>query len=121
MISELISAVFGVVDKLLPADECELTKVRNEKLKTELAPLLQQLKINEAEAYHRSIFIAGWRPFIGWICGVALGYSFLIRPILSGFGIELAHVDTGSLYPLMMGLLGMSGLRTFEKYKQISK
>ena len=83
-----------------------------------------QLAINQKEAEHGSIFVAGWRPFIGWICGVALGYNFIIQPLLLYVawaipdGAVLAdapQLDTGELMTVLLGMLGLGGLRTYEK------
>ena len=85
-----------------------------------------QLKINMAEAQHRSIFVAGWRPFIGWVCGFGLIYSFLIVPVLDVcfkyFGAEVQlENDRTSLMTLTTALLGLGGMRTYEKIKGASK
>jgi len=83
-----------------------------------------QTKINEIEAGHRSIFVAGWRPFIGWICGIALAYNFIIRdlfiwilkPIDIPPALQMEHLMT-----VLLGMLGLGGLRTFEKIKDKTK
>jgi hypothetical protein len=87
-----------------------------------------QLEINKAEAQSRSIFVAGWRPFIGWTCGVALLAHFLIFPtadvITAYMGIppvEYPAFDMDSLMTILLGMLGLGGMRTFEKYKKVSK
>jgi len=81
-----------------------------------------QLEINKMEAQHGSIFVAGWRPAIGWICGIALGWNFIILPIaswaafLSGADLEgMPELDTGQLTTILLGMLGLGGLRTYEK------
>lgn len=86
-----------------------------------------QIQINEAEAKSSSTFVAGARPFILWICGLALGYNFILNPLIQWFvAFEGLHVtapviNTGSLYPLMMSLLGLGGLRSWEKLKGVSQ
>lgn len=88
---------------------------------------LAQLDINKTEAGHRSVFVAGWRPFIGWSCGIALCYSYVVQPILvfilaqTGYLVELPRMDLGEMMPVLMGMLGLGGLRTFEKFKKVSK
>ena len=87
-----------------------------------------QLEINKAEAAHKSLFVAGWRPFVGWTCGVALAWHFVGQP-LAVFGIAVAGVDTPdlpvfemeSLLTVLLGMLGLGGLRTFEKTKSIAR
>lgn len=79
-----------------------------------------QTKINEIEAQHRTVFVAGWRPFIGWICGIALAYNFVIRDLLIWIikpetvppALQMEHLMT-----VLLGMLGLGGLRTYEKVK----
>ena len=87
-----------------------------------------QLEINKAEAQHKSIFVAGWRPFIGWTCGIALAWHFVLQPLIMFlsvlFGLtlpELPAFDMGSLMTVLMGMLGLGGLRTYEKQKGLTK
>ena len=88
---------------------------------------LAQLEINKAEGQHRSIFVAGWRPFIGWTCGFALAYTYVLQPMASfilgqtGYLIQLPEVDMTLMMPVLLGMLGLGGLRTFEKFKKVSK
>jgi len=83
-----------------------------------------QLRINEKEAAHGSIFVAGWRPAIGWICGFALAWNFIVQPLLLYVawiipeGAALADapkLETGELMTVLLGMLGLGGLRTYEK------
>jgi len=81
-----------------------------------------QLEINKIEAKHASIFVAGWRPAIGWICGSALAWNFILQPILAWvaflFDVDLKDMptlDTGELTTILLGMLGLGGLRTYEK------
>ena len=79
-----------------------------------------QTKINEIEAQHRTVFVAGWRPFIGWVCGIALAYNFVIRdlfiwlinPDIVPPALQMEHLMT-----VLLGMLGLGGLRTYEKIK----
>ena len=87
-----------------------------------------QLAINKEEAKSGNIFIAGWRPFIGWACGVALVRHFIAAPFIIFFAAlfgatlpPLPEFDMGSLMTVLMGMLGLGGLRTFEKYKKVAK
>lgn len=84
-----------------------------------------QLEINKQEAKHPSIFVAGWRPFIGWVCGMALVWNFIVQPLLlwlawmiPDLGIDMStapKLDTGELMTVLLGMLGLGGLRTYEK------
>jgi hypothetical protein len=92
----------------------------------ELAAMTAQTDINKAEALNPSLFVSGWRPAIGWVCALALAYQYLLRP-LSGtiatlFGITLPPLPglDDNLWQLMMGMLGMGGLRTFEKVQGVA-
>ena len=78
-----------------------------------------QGEINKIEAQHRTIFVAGWRPFIGWVCGVALAYNFVLRDLLIWFiGPEQVPpaLQTEHLMTVLIGMLGLGGMRTFEKF-----
>ena len=82
-----------------------------------------QSEINKVEAQHRTIFVAGGRPFIGWVCGVALAYNFVLRDLLIWFvgpeqvppALQMEHLMT-----VLIGMLGLGGMRTFEKFKDKS-
>jgi len=89
---------------------------------------LAQIEINKIEAGHKSIFIAGWRPFIGWVCGMGIAWAFLVQPLVVwGFAIcgktsvELPMINVNGLYQLVLAMLGMGGLRTFEKIKGVAR
>jgi len=79
-----------------------------------------QTRINEIEAKHRTVFVAGWRPFIGWVCGVALAYNFVVRDLLIWAlnpdpvppALQMEHLMT-----VLLGMLGLGGMRTYEKLK----
>lgn len=78
-----------------------------------------QTKINEAEAKHRSLFVSAWRPSVGWVCSFSFAYHFVIYPIIrTAFpDKEFPILDTEPLFTVLMGMLGLGGLRTFEKLK----
>ena len=78
-----------------------------------------QGEINKIEAQHRTIFVAGWRPFIGWVCGFALAYNFVLRDLLVWWvGPETAPpaLQMEHLITVLIGMLGLGGMRTFEKF-----
>lgn len=103
---------------------------KTEQQKAELAAALAlvqgQLDINRAEAASPSTFTAGWRPFIGWVCGAACAWNWIGLPVarfgLAYFGhpITLGAADLSDMWPLLMGMLGLGGLRTFEKVKGVA-
>ena len=86
-----------------------------------------QTKINEAEATHRTVFVAGWRPFIGWVCGLGLLYAVFIEPLLrfvftvKGWTIEFPQIDTTITMQVLFGMLGLVGARSYEKKNKLTK
>jgi len=129
MLGELIKSLVGpiigpLIDRIPDPNERAKAKEQVEaQMLAAMTSLVQgQLEINKAEAQHGSLFVAGWRPGIGWICGIALGWNFIIQPIVSwgAFvgGIDLAGMptlDTNELTTILLGMLGLGGLRTYEK------
>ena len=77
---------------------------------------IAQAEINKAEASHPSIFVAGWRPFIGWVCGLGIAMEFMVRPMVQWFRHEeLPVLDVTQLIALVIAMLGVAGYRTIEK------
>ena len=118
-ISALIGPVSAILDKVIP------DKDLREKLSHEIATMADrqmsaQIEVNKVEAANKSLFVAGWRPAIGWICGLALLYSTIISPIL-GIWFTVPVVDTSLLTTVLMGMLGLGAMRTFEKTKGVSR
>lgn len=81
--------------------------------------MLAQIEVNKIEAKHQSIFVAGWRPFIGWVCGVSLGYNFVVAPLLSNFVDNVQLLNIEYLIAVVGSMLGSSGLRTYEAMKGV--
>ena len=131
LIPSLLPAVTDVIGRFLPEDKEKRAAAEREiekQLATHLARIdLAQLEINKQEAAHRNIFVAGWRPFIGWSCGIAMCYAYIIQPITifvlaqTGNLVSLPTLDLSEMMPVLLGMLGLGGLRSFEKYKKISK
>lgn len=131
LLSSLVPAVSNVLDKVVE------DKDQKAKLAHEIATLAEkqaheaamaQVEVNKAEAQHRSIFVAGWRPFIGWTCGVALAYHFVLAPLIifgvAWYGAEIPKIpafDMDSLMTVLLGMLGLGGMRSFEKAKGLTK
>jgi len=131
LINTLVGPVTSILDKVIQ------DKDQKAKLAHEIATmsdthaqqaLLSQLEINKAEAASGSLFKGGWRPFVGWVCGIAFAYHFVLQPLIV-FGVtaagvdipELPEFDMGSLMTVMMGMLGLGGMRSIEKLKKIEK
>ena len=131
LIASLIGPVSSLLDKVIPDADVKA------KLAHEIATMsdqhaqqlaLAQVEVNKAEAASGSLFKGGWRPFVGWVCGIALLYHFILSPLII-FGVTLTGIDIppipefdmGSLMTVLMGMLGLGGLRTYEKQKGITK
>lgn len=131
LVSSLVGPVTGLLDKFIE------DKDQKARLAHEIATMAEkqaheaamaQVEVNKAEAQHRSLFVAGWRPFVGWICAVALGYHFVLNPIIlfgAGWaGVEIPELpafDMDSLMTVLLGMLGLGGLRSYEKAKGLTK
>ena len=131
LLTTLLPSVMDVAGRFLPEDKEKRAAAEREieaKLTESLANIdLAQLDINKTEAAHRSLFVAGWRPAVGWTCTAALAYSYVLEPILtfglaqSGYLVDLPAVDISQMMPVLMGMLGLGGLRSWEKVKGVSK
>lgn len=111
-----------VVDKIWPD--------KSEQERAQLAAALQlvqgQLDINKTEAASSSVFVAGWRPAIGWVCGAAFAWNWVGLPMANFAAAWLAHpmslapADMSEMLPVLMGMLGLGALRSFEKVKGVA-
>ena len=113
-----------LIDKLIP-DPAAQDAARLELLKLqqsgELAAMTAQTEINKVEAANTNWFVSSWRPAIGWVCALAMGYQYLARPLMVAFMPALAFPGLDdNLWQLMMGMLGLGGLRTFEKTQGVA-
>ena len=130
MLESLIGPVTGLLDKFIE------DKDQKSKLAHEIATMSQkyaqeiaqgQMAINQVEAAHKSLFVSGWRPAVGWCCVFAMAGNFLIIPFsnfvlaISGIDIVVPLVPLDTMMPVLLGMLGLGGLRTFEKQKGLTK
>ena len=134
----LIPAITTILDKVIPDPQAKaeaqlkmLDMAQNGELAAldaEMKLAMGQIDVNKAEAT-TDIFRGGWRPAAGWVCSVGLAYTFLVQPILpwlvtvaGGTNVPpMPNIDTESLMVLLMGMLGLGGLRTYEKIKTVNK
>lgn len=130
----IFAAVFPVVeeilDRLIP-DKAEAEKAKLEMQKALITSITEvdkaQAAINQEEAKSDNLFKSGWRPFIGWVCGSAFAYHFIIQPIIifiaaiAGENIPTPEFNMETLLTVLMGMLGLGGLRTFEKFQGVHK
>ena len=115
-----------VIDDLHTSDEERLDKkILMQRIKQKLAE--KQINVNAKEAGHRSIFVSGWRPFIGWCGGFALAFEFILSPGIewyskfAGLNLLAPEIQTGPLLAIVTSMLGVAGLRSFEKSKGLTK
>ena len=124
-IDDAISVGLRVLDKFIP-DPTAKAKAEQELRDSLIAWDKNQTEVNKAEAGHASLFVAGWRPWIGWVCGAALAFQFVFSPLAVWLSASIGHplptppkLDD-SLWQLMTGMLGIAGLRTYEKMKGVA-
>ena len=121
-----LKTISKVIDDLHTSDEEKLDKkILMQRIQQKLAE--KQLDVNAKEAGHRSIFVSGWRPFIGWCGGFALAFEFILSPGIewyskfSGLNLIAPEIQTGPLLAIVTSMLGVAGLRSFEKSKGLTK
>lgn len=121
-IGSIIEGVGKIADDLITSDEERLKLALQEKaMETEL--IKGQLEINKAEAQHKSVFVAGWRPAIGWVGAIALAYQFILHPLLTWVWAWQQIEGTPdplkaeALWVIVSGMLGVAGMRSFDKFK----
>lgn len=124
-LAALIPVIGEVLDRVIP-DKNAAERAKNELsgrvLDIAAQGNLAQAEINKTEAASSNLFVAGWRPFIGWVCGLGLFWAYLGQPVaawsVAAFGLKVASlpvIPTDSLLELVLAMLGLAGLRTFEK------
>ncbi|MEM6681822.1 MAG: 3TM-type holin [Pseudomonadota bacterium] len=125
-LAPVIGAVSGVIDKVVK-DKDLAEQLKHEIAMQDFKLASQQIEVNVMEAQHKSIFVAGWRPWIGWVCGVAIAYTFIGAPFIS-YAVSIfapdipppPQLETDQIFELVLAMLGMSGLRSFEKIKGVA-
>lgn len=124
-IANVANTVLGRVLPDKPAQDAAKVQLAEMQLQGELSQYADQIQVDNTEAASKSTFVAGWRPFIGWICGFALAYQYIAQPLLT-FAVHLTGrtwaaplIDMAMLNDLVLGMLGLAGMRTFEKFKSV--
>lgn len=130
MIDKLIGPVTSLLDKFVE------DKDQKAKLAHEVATMAQrhaqelakgQLEVNKAEAQHKSLFVSGWRPAVGWCCVFGMMGNFMVIPFtnfvlaLLKIDVTVPLIDTATMMPVLMGMLGLGAMRTYEKKSGVSK
>jgi len=136
VIPAILTTVSSVVSRVVPDanQQAQLTAEIQKALidrqaefdQAVMAAAKAQADVNLAEAQSPSMFVAGWRPFVGWVCGIGFAYCFILQPVFSWaasvFGLPtMPTLDTSALMTLMLGMLGMGGMRTYEKLQGVDR
>lgn len=127
----------GAIDKVVDlVKDYQDKKLSKEELKFKIETLAEtqahalsiaQIDVNKTEAAHSNMFVAGWRPFIGWTCGLGFAINFLLAPFMTftaellGKSIIFPQADLSTMMPVLMGMLGLGAYRSFEKVKGVSR
>ena len=126
----LIAPVTGILDKFIEDKDQKAAmaheiatiadKQANEQAKA-------QIQLNAVEAAHTSMFVAGWRPSIGWVCSLAMLMNFILLPLINaglefgGVDLHIDLIDMETMMPVLFGMLGLGGMRTAEKIKGVQR
>jgi len=130
IVTALLPALGTLIDRLIPdraAAEKAKAEMEAELIRASNEAALAQVEVNKIEAAHSSVFVAGWRPSIGWVCAAGLAWAFVLAPIASwalvvlGIRAELPAIHTDYLLELVLAMLGIGGLRTFEKLRGVAR
>jgi hypothetical protein len=133
LLGDVIKGVFGVVDDLhMSGEEKADAKFRITQLAA--AADIAQIEVNKQEAKSGLLFVSGWRPFVGWTCGSALAWTFVVSPIVNSIAFYVAEFtgntidmsglptfDLAIMMPVLLGMLGLGSLRTYEKVQGVER
>lgn len=130
LISSLVAPVSGLLDKFIE------DKDQRALLAHEIATLadkqaneqaVAQIELNKVEAAHQSMFVAGWRPAVGWVCALAMLLNFILIPFINlgmefaGASIRLDLIEMDTMMPVLLGMLGLGGMRSYEKARNVAR
>ena len=130
MLEQLIGPVAGLLDKFIEDKDTKNALAHEistmaERHAQELAK--NQLEVNKVEAASASLFVAGWRPAVGWVCVLGMASNFVLIPIvnfilaLADSTITVPLIDTSTMMPVLLGMLGLGAMRSAEKIKKVSR
>lgn len=134
-LDDIIGAGLQIINKFIPdpkqqaeaAYQMALLKQQTDfkELEAQIAEIQSQTDTNKAEATNSSIFVAGWRPYVGWVCGTGLAYQYLFNPIFSWVAVIMhwpvpPELDLSTLITMLGGMLGFGAMRTAEKIKGVN-
>lgn len=130
LISSLVAPVSGLLDKFIEdKDQRALLAHEIATLAEKQAQerMVEQVKTNQIEAAHQSMFVAGWRPAVGWVCALAMLLNFILIPFinlgmdLAGLDIRLDLIEMETMMPVLLGMLGLGGMRSYEKARNVAR
>jgi len=129
-VGPIAKGLFDLVDNLFTSDE-ERAAAKAKIIEMEQAGQLAQIEVNKTEAEHASVFVAGWRPFVGWTCGLAFAWAFLCAPVSAFLLVALGYPpetldalpepDLSGMMPVLMGMLGLGAMRSWEKKQGVAR
>lgn len=130
MLELLVGPISALLSKVIP-DKDERNRLAHEIAtmaeRQAHEQIMAQVEVNKEEASHPSIFVSGWRPFIGWTCGFAMAFNFIGIPlidtgtVLAGYTVELNPLDLEIMLPVLLGMLGLGGMRSYEKRNGVAR
>lgn len=121
-----LTAGMGLVDTVISRIWPDKSEAEKQQLAAAVSLVQGQIAINQAEAGNPSVFVSGWRPAIGWVCGAACAWNWvglkiaLFVAAYMGHDLNLAPADIGEMMPVLLGMLGLGGLRTAEKINGVA-
>jgi hypothetical protein len=130
VVTALLPALGTLIDRLIPdraAAERAKAEMEQQLVTAANAAAMAQVEVNKVEAAHSSVFVAGWRPSIGLVCAAGLAWAFVVAPVASwalmvmGIRAELPAIQFDHLFELVLAMLGIGGLRTFEKLRGVAR
>lgn len=128
-LTDLIAPVTALVGKFIP-DKDQANRLAHELAtmadKQHHGAMMAQVEVNKVEAAHPSLFVSGWRPYIGWVCGMAMTFNYLFVPIVGPIvaaytEVDFKPLDLTTMMPILFGLLGLGGMRMAEKIKGVAR
>lgn len=122
-VSAALDLAGNVINKIWP-DKTEQEKAE---LALIVATVQGQMAVNQTEAAHPSVFVSGWRPYIGWVCGMAFAWNWIGLPVtkvalsLNGIDMTLEPASMAEMMPVLLGMLGLAGMRTYERVEGVAR
>lgn len=130
MLNILVGPISALLSRVIP-DKSERDRLAHEiSTMAEVQAhqqIMAQVEVNKVEAAHRSLYVAGWRPFIGWSCGIAMAFNYIGVPVIEtgsvlyGTPLSIDPLDLEVMMPVLLGMLGLGGMRSYEKRNKVSR